>query len=34
VLVHRLRKRLSTANANVFIHTLRGIGYILSDKMP
>jgi DNA-binding response OmpR family regulator len=34
VLVHRLRKRLQAAEATVFIHTLRGIGYILSDKAP
>ena len=34
VLVHRLRKRLQTAGADVFIHTMRGVGYILSDKAP
>jgi DNA-binding response OmpR family regulator len=34
VLVHRLRKRLQTAQADVSIHTMRGIGYILSDKTP
>jgi DNA-binding response OmpR family regulator len=31
VSVHRLRKRLEEANANVFIHTLRGLGYMLSN---
>jgi DNA-binding response OmpR family regulator len=30
VVVHRLRKRLEEANADVSIHTLRGLGYILS----
>jgi len=29
VAVHRLRKRLQAAEANVQIHTLRGIGYML-----
>lgn len=32
VLIHRLRKRMSDANANVHIHTLRGVGYILSNS--
>jgi DNA-binding response OmpR family regulator len=31
VLVHRLRKKLETAGADVQIHTLRGIGYLLSE---
>lgn len=31
VLVHRLRKRLVEAGANLTIHTLRGVGYMLSD---
>lgn len=31
VLIHRLRKRMQDANADVYIHTLRGVGYILSD---
>ena len=31
VAVHRLRKSLNEANADIFIHTLRGVGYILSD---
>jgi DNA-binding response OmpR family regulator len=30
VYVHRLRKQLSEADAGVVIHTVRGIGYILS----
>ena len=32
VLVHRLRKRMTDAGANIYIHTLRGAGYLLSDK--
>ncbi len=31
VLVHRLRKKLQTEQATLKIHTLRGIGYLLSD---
>jgi DNA-binding response OmpR family regulator len=34
VLIHRLRRRLRDANANVFIHTLRGLGYVLSNAPP
>jgi DNA-binding response OmpR family regulator len=34
VLVHRLRKRMQLAGATVQLHTLRGVGYLLSDKMP
>jgi DNA-binding response OmpR family regulator len=34
VLVHRLRKRMQQAGATVQLHTLRGIGYLLSDKAP
>jgi DNA-binding response OmpR family regulator len=30
VLVHRLRRRLVEAGANAVIHTLRGVGYLLS----
>jgi len=30
--VSRLRKRLTQANATVSIHTLRGVGYLLSDS--
>ncbi|MFO1150413.1 MAG: response regulator transcription factor [Alsobacter sp.] len=32
VLVHRLRKKLSAAGALIEIHTLRGIGYVLSGR--
>src|SRR6202167_1807151 len=32
VLIHRLRKKLSTAGALLEIHNLRGVGYILSRK--
>lgn len=32
VLVHRLRKRLTTAKAKVGIHTVRGVGYMLIDE--
>jgi DNA-binding response OmpR family regulator len=31
VVVHRLRKKLSSAEASAELHTLRGIGYLLSD---
>jgi DNA-binding response OmpR family regulator len=34
VLVHRLRKRMQQAGATVQLHTLRGIGYLLSEKAP
>jgi DNA-binding response OmpR family regulator len=34
VLVHRLRKRMLQAGATVQLHTLRGVGYLLSDKAP
>jgi DNA-binding response OmpR family regulator len=30
VLIHRLRKRMQAAGATVHVHTLRGIGYLLS----
>lgn len=30
VLVHRLRKRLHEGNAGISIHTVRGVGYVLS----
>ncbi len=30
--VSRLRKRLSEAGASVTIHTLRGVGYLLSEE--
>jgi two-component system response regulator QseB len=31
VLMHRLRHKLADAEANVHIHTLRGLGYLLSE---
>lgn len=31
VLIHRLRKRMLDGGSDVSIHTLRGVGYILSD---
>jgi DNA-binding response OmpR family regulator len=31
VCVHRLRKQLAEAGADVQIHTIRGVGYLLSD---
>ncbi|MDA1089069.1 MAG: response regulator transcription factor [Proteobacteria bacterium] len=30
--VSRLRKRLSVADANITVHTLRGVGYLLSEE--
>lgn len=32
VLVHRLRKRLSDSGADLAIHTLRGLGYLLAES--
>ena len=32
VIIHRLRKRLSEAGANVEIKTLRGIGYLIKEQ--
>jgi len=32
VLIHRLRKRLIEADASLTIHTLRGVGYVLSQR--
>jgi DNA-binding response OmpR family regulator len=32
VLVHRLRRKLQDAGVDLKIHTLRGVGYIFSDK--
>jgi DNA-binding response OmpR family regulator len=32
VLVHRIRRRMQEARADMYIHTLRGVGYVLSDK--
>lgn len=34
VLIHRLRKRLQAAGADVLIQTLRGVGYFLAEKTP
>jgi DNA-binding response OmpR family regulator len=34
VYVHRLRKQLSDAGANVEIHTVRGVGYLLIEPKP
>lgn len=32
--VSRLRKRLAGAGANISVHTLRGVGYLLSEESP
>jgi DNA-binding response OmpR family regulator len=32
VYVHRLRKQLADANANVEIHTIRGVGYLIKER--
>jgi DNA-binding response OmpR family regulator len=32
VYVHRLRKQLSERGARVQIHTIRGVGYLMSDE--
>jgi DNA-binding response OmpR family regulator len=32
VLIHRLRKRLRDAGGNIHIHTVRGVGYLLSES--
>ena len=34
VLIHRLRKRMQDAEADVSIVTMRGIGYMLSLRTP
>ncbi|HSY29860.1 MAG TPA: winged helix-turn-helix domain-containing protein, partial [Burkholderiaceae bacterium] len=31
VYVHRLRKQLTDAGANVQIHTIRGVGYLIKE---
>jgi DNA-binding response OmpR family regulator len=31
VLVHRLRRKLADSSANVCVHTVRGVGYLLAD---
>ena len=33
VLVHRLRRKIGDAGADRHIHTLRGVGYLFSDKL-
>jgi DNA-binding response OmpR family regulator len=33
VLVHRLRRKLTYANARAAVHTLRGVGYLLSEAV-
>ncbi len=32
VLIHRIRRRLQEGGADMYIHTLRGVGYVFSDK--
>ncbi len=32
VLIHRLRKRIRDAGGTIHIHTVRGVGYLLSDN--
>jgi DNA-binding response OmpR family regulator len=34
VYVHRLRKQLAEAGANLEIHTIRGVGYLISGPSP
>jgi DNA-binding response OmpR family regulator len=34
VYVHRLRKRLTDAHATIEVHTVRGVGYIISEQKP
>jgi DNA-binding response OmpR family regulator len=34
ILVHRLRKRLREVGAAIEIHTVRGVGYMLTDTAP
>jgi DNA-binding response OmpR family regulator len=34
VYVHRLRKQLNDAHAGVEIHTIRGVGYLIQEKVP
>src|SRR5437868_3397955 len=34
VYVHRLRKQLSERGAKVQIHTIRGVGYLISEEKP
>jgi len=32
VYIHRLRKQLADSNANVEIHTIRGVGYLIKER--
>jgi len=34
VCVHRLSRRLEALGATVDIHTVRGVGYLLSEREP
>jgi DNA-binding response OmpR family regulator len=34
VYVHRLRKQLTDSGANLQIHTIRGVGYLISGPLP
>ncbi len=34
VLIHRLRKRMRDCGGNIHIHTVRGVGYLLSSTTP
>jgi two-component system response regulator TctD len=34
VYIHRLRKQLAEAGANLKIHTIRGVGYLINDPSP
>jgi len=34
VLVHRLRKKLADSHAQVEIHTVRGVGYMIMAESP
>lgn len=34
VLVHRLRRRLAESEADLVLHTIRGVGYLLAEQGP
>ena len=34
VYMHRLRKQLADAGASVQVHTVRGVGYMLTEQKP
>lgn len=34
VYVHRLRKQLNDSNADIEIHTIRGVGYLIKERPP